>query len=84
MPKPRCNYIPPELRVPGAPGYEQGVVPPIIELSEGSSSSSSTRKKKAKFDPFANLPADGCPYETPTLGAMYKGKPVLFPNGKAA
>ena len=83
MPKPRCTYVPPEFRVPGAPGYEQGVVPPMIgQLEE--STSSGKKKKKTTFDPFANLPDDGCPFTQVTQGAYYRGLEVLFPNGRAA
>ncbi len=84
MPRPRNTYIPPELRVPGAPGYAQGVVPPVIGQEESSSSGSRKGKSKRRFNPWANLPDDGCPYDDIVENATYKGLPVLFPNGDAA
>ena len=85
MPRPRNTYIPPEHRVPGAPGYAQGVVPLVLGQEQSSGSSGSRKgKSKARFNPFANLPDDGCPYTQITEGATYQGKTVLFPNGDAA
>ena len=40
------------------------------------------RIDRHKYDPFADLPDDGCPYTELTPDAMFNGLPVLFPLGK--